>query len=339
MRWVWPWLLVLSLGLTAQADTWSDQLAEAAAAVEAAQSTRAKQDALTELISIQEAALSDLRAQVRDLAIREGGARAALEAQEDDTAAALAVLQRVSRSEAPLPLVHPDGAVAAARAAMLAEGLSQALAEEQAQLADQLAATRTSREALEMAQARLDQLRADTRETRAALISGAPTSGVAPSASTLAGLLDELPQQSSPTDTSKRAWPLPIAGSVTRTDEGWMIRPSDSTLVRAPTRGLVLFAGPLRGYRTVVVIEVGPGQSLVLGGLQAALVSQGQRIQTSDALGLLPAATDISPNTHTNVTQSAFPAGDLPPDALYMEARDGDGPLDPSQWFALQEDG
>lgn len=137
---------------------------------------------------------------------------------------------------------------------------------------------------------------------------------------------------------------------------GWLLQGGSGALVRAPVAATVLYAGPLRGYRTVLVLELAPRRLLVLAGLGQALVNSGTRVAAGAALGFLPeearaADQTTDPTTdpttdhgadrgdvHGKVSDPALPAGSLTRDTLYMEARYADRPVDLTQWFAVTED-
>ncbi len=103
----------------------------------------------------------------------------------------------------------------------------------------------------------------------------------------------------------------------------------------------MLYAGPLRGHRLVLVIELAPGRTLSLTGLGRLLVRSGDPVAPGLPLGFLPEAAQVSAagaEIHGNVTPAPFTTGDLPGDTLYMETRDANRPVNPALWFAAEED-
>lgn len=331
----------LSLSMyPAHAAPWADDLARATQSLDQATSDSQKKRVLTQMIAAQERGLADLGARLRGLERDTDTAQVALRAQEDRTAATLAVLQRLSRSQGPLPLLHPGGPTDAARAGMLAVDLGEALAADQQDLANRLKAFSELEQAARMAADALSDLRRDTDMARQALIDAAdpPAEFPIPDAGSLTDLLDGVPAAPVPAGQGTGPWPLPLPARVQTLGDGWLLIPNDAQLVRVPTDAVIHYAGPLRRHRMVVIAGLDAGTVLILAGLDTVLVATGQDVPAGSALGFAPTLSVTSTNLHTNVTPTAFPAGDLPADALYMEVRVAGRPVDPGQWFALQED-
>lgn len=109
---------------------------------------------------------------------------------------------------------------------------------------------------------------------------------------------------------------IPVTGPVV---QGWgapteagpasgvVYEPAGHMPVVAPCAGQVLFAGPFRSYRHLVILDCGAGTRVVLGGMDRLGVAAGRRVRAGAAIGLMPQ--------------------DHP--ALYVELRRGDRPVDP----------
>ena len=97
----------------------------------------------------------------------------------------------------------------------------------------------------------------------------------------------------------------PRAGGVT-----WRTTPG--ALVRAPAAGVVEYAGALKGWDGVVILDVGGGVHLVLAGLDTFAATAGRSVHAGQTLGAMAAR------------------GSGPPE-LYMELRKDGEPEDPGR--------
>ena len=353
-----PLLLVLlaalapASGAAAQSGTWEARVAEAAQEAAEAGSVSARLHALTQLIAQQEAGQSVLRADLARLSAEEARLSAEMAGDEDRTARLLAALERLGDSAAPLPLLHPAGALAAARAATMTTDMVAALTAERRALTERLASVRAARQEAAAAAARLDTLRSDTATARQSLIEAAARRGTLPpaydsetaAAQTVAlGISDlsELGRRLGP-EPARGPEPAgmapPMAGTVARAGDGWRIVAGPGAMAMAPAEGYVLYAGPLRGHRLVLVLELAPGRTLTLAGFGRLVAATGDRVQPGQALGFLPEAEAAPADGNTIVTAPAFTSGDLPRDTLYMETRDANRPVDPGRWFVAERD-
>lgn len=82
---------------------------------------------------------------------------------------------------------------------------------------------------------------------------------------------------------------LPVAGSLVRPADAparaVTVTPRPGALVVAPAAGRVAFAGPYRGYGTIVIIEHGGGWTSLVTGLAATQVVVGQALMAGSPLG------------------------------------------------------
>jgi len=61
--------------------------------------------------------------------------------------------------------------------------------------------------------------------------------------------------------------------------------PATDAAVIAPAAGRVAFAGPFRGYGTIVILDHGGGWTSLIFGLGATPVSVGQRVAQGSPIG------------------------------------------------------
>ncbi|MDR7102214.1 peptidoglycan DD-metalloendopeptidase family protein [Croceicoccus sp. BE223] len=71
--------------------------------------------------------------------------------------------------------------------------------------------------------------------------------------------------------------------------KGITIAPAPNAPVGAPLAGEVAFAGPFRGYGTVVILRHGDGLIGMLAGLDRAVVATGEKVMQGEAVGTAPA--------------------------------------------------
>jgi murein hydrolase activator len=91
------------------------------------------------------------------------------------------------------------------------------------------------------------------------------------------------------------AYRMPVAGALAQpaagAGRGVEIVPRPGALVVAPGAGRVAFAGPYRGYGTIVIIEHGGGWTSLVTGLARAQVAIGQELVAGSPLGRASAAS------------------------------------------------
>lgn len=333
-------------------------LSATAEALSAAQSETDKRAALTSAIAEYEAAQASLRGALRMTALRLEELKAAQEASQARTEALAAALIRLGPATEDTGLLHPQGGLATARAGMVIAGLLP-------QIRAELAAHQTAAAELEdlsavqeVALQALTQGLSDLQAAREAAIAAARSrritvpeldpraAAAAQDAETLGALAEALPADPDEQEAAPpRAARMPVHGTILREfDEadaagisrpGWVIATGSQALVQAPFAATVLYSGPVKGRGLVVVLEPSTGHMLILAGLSAVLSATGEVVSTGDGLGF------TGPSPHgSDIIRTRFRdlAGTSRPDTLYIEARTSDGPVDPSGWFARQED-
>jgi septal ring factor EnvC (AmiA/AmiB activator) len=107
--------------------------------------------------------------------------------------------------------------------------------------------------------------------------------------------------------------PSPRTGNTTRRN-GIEIEALEGTQVRAIHGGSVIYAAPLTGFGTLVVLEHGRGYHSVYGFLSSASVNKGDVVDEGREVGRV----GLTPNG---------------PPALYFEFRVDGRAVDPLQWL------
>jgi septal ring factor EnvC (AmiA/AmiB activator) len=333
------------------------RVAEAGATLDAAGSTPADLGALAEAVSGYEAAVAALSG-----AVGEAGARtAALEAEfaerRPEIMRLLAALEGISRTPPPQRGIHPDGPLGAAQTAAMMTRLEPALAEEARALAADVQALDAARErraaeaaALAAAEARL----AGARETLAAAAAAAAPTGGGPeitpltmmarsseSLTALAAALakaDDAPAPPEGKAVEPLLWPAPGAVRL-RFDErdaagvrrpGLVLATAPRAVVRAPSDAVVRYAGPFLEYGYVAVLEPDAETMVVLAGLAQLQVGTGAMVRRGELLGLMGGGSP------PGLEESVIPdpeSGAGPGETLYIEIRQGRGPVDPAPLF------
>lgn len=336
---------------------------EAAADLEAA--TRAMQEAtggrdqiaaLTQTIQAYEDGLVALRDGLREAQLREATLTRQFEAENADVMRLLSVLLATGSFDPELGLLHPDGALATARAGMLLSEVTPRLGQDVARLRNDLDDLRALRRARQFGLLALEQGLQVAQEARVTLSAAIAARGPLPlrlvddpmrltmlanDAATLQEFAAELeanplPAMDDPVGALMAAHgtlPLPVRGTLLRRfnqpDAAGVARPglilatAPQALVLAPWSATVRYAGSLRGQGQVVVLEPAEDMLMVLAGLGEVLVQTGEILPARTPLGLMPAA-----NAQTAETGQRS-------ETLYFEIRQAGNPIDPEPWLAF----
>lgn len=334
----------------------SIQLAEA-------QSARNRVAALTETVRAYEDGLIAVRDGLRTAAIRQRSVEEALDARSVEVSQLLAVLQSMGRAPSPLLLLHPSGPLGTARSGMIAADVAPALQRDVEALRQQMeevdilkslqeSAAETLRTGLKGAQ--------DARTALSAAISDRtdlprrfnedPTqiAVLIASAETLdafaTGLTTTSETDAAPLPTiAKGDLPLPVQGQLIRkfgaqdaagvTRPGVIIAARDNALVTTPVPVTVLFTGLLLDYGNVAILEPQQDVLFVIAGLEETYGNPGEVLSAGAAVGLM--GSDL-PTGDVILTESALFGGGQATQTLYLEVREGQSPVDPATWFALE---
>ncbi|MDF1873153.1 peptidase M23 [Vannielia sp.] len=369
-------LLALTLGapLTAQAvdpaeisSRAADLLAKAANALDDAETRADRVEALTATVRAYETGLSAMRTGLRQAAAGETARQAALEARDEEVARLLGALSTMERSPAPLLLLHPSGPAGTARAAMTLSAITPGLQKEAADLRDEIEeiallrviqenAQQNLRVGLEGAQAaRLALTRAIDERTELPLRYAEDperlrqlleTSDTLTAFAAGLGQLEGIEAQGARFEAARGALPLPAPATVIRgyneADAAGVARPGlllalyPGALVTSPSAATLRYTGPLLDYGNVIVLEPAPDTLLVIAGMETVYGEPGEILAAGAPLGLMGGLGERAGEFPQG---GALEAGAERSETLYMELRQGNSPVDPTQWFAATKDG
>ncbi len=342
----------------------ASSLSIAQALLDTADTKRDRVAALTETVKAYEAGLVAMRDGLRRAAIRQQTLEQQLQAQQEEVSQLLGVLQSMGRAPAPLLLLHPNGPLGTARGGMIAADVTPALQQRADELAlqlEELAAIHTLQESAvdtlaeglrgaQTARSRLSEAIADRTDLpqrfaddpvqTALLLAGTETLEAFATTLTDTFLSDAA---AAGTATATGDLPLPVQGQLLRRfnapDAAGIVRPGviiatrPRALVTAPTAATLLFHGPLLDYGNVVIVEPAADVLMVFAGLAEVYGTPGQVIPAGTPLGLMGGD---QPNVDAILTETARAGTPRATQTLYLEVRDGQSPVDPAAWFALE---
>lgn len=318
--------------------------------------------ALTRTIAAYEDGLAALRDALRRASVREAEIQKGFDARRGNIGQLLGVMLTMERDPAPLILLHPNGPVGTAQAAMVMSAVAPALQTEAEAMRGQLEELK-----------RLRKLQTDTRDTltrglvaaqeaRAALSqavqdrTGLPTrflenpeeltallasaDSLNSFATGLAGLETDIGAPMEDFAGAMGTLPLPVRGTLLRRAgeadaagirrPGLLIATRPAALVTAPWPATIRYRGPLLDYGNVMIVEPAAGYLLVLAGLASVFGETGDVVEAGAPLGLMGGSES---------EETLFPAqgkdagGTGRTETLYIELRDGKEPVDPGPWF------
>jgi len=362
-------LICLAGGASAQsnialaADAAKAKLEAASLQLRQAQTGRNRVSALTQTVQAYEDGLIAVRDGLRSAAIRQRSVEEALAAKSTEVSRLLGVLQSMGRAPSPLLLLHPSGPLGTARSGMIAADVTPALQREVENLALQMAQVDALKALQESAADTLREGLKGAQEARTALSAAISNRTDLPrrfdedptqiavliaSAETLdafaSGLTDSIVTDAPPLPPiAKGDLPLPVQGQLIRkfgaqdaagvTRPGVIIAARPNALVTTPVAATVLFTGLLLDYGNVAILEPQADVLLVISGLGTVYGRPGEVLSAGDAIGLMGGTP---PTSDVNLTESAlFDAGQAT-QTLYLEVREGQSPIDPATWFALE---
>ena len=109
--------------------------------------------------------------------------------------------------------------------------------------------------------------------------------------------------------------PWPASGVVNSYGSGVLIKADGGSEVHAVARGRVIYAGFLRGYGMLVIVNHGNGWMSMYGNNESMLHGVGDQVEPGEAIGT------ASPTTGVNT-------------GVYFELRKGGEPVDPRKWLS-----
>jgi septal ring factor EnvC (AmiA/AmiB activator) len=348
---------VASIAAAAAAD-----LQAAIEAMQAATGARDRVAALTQTIRAYEQGLDAVREGLRQVTIREAALTLQFEAQRDQVARLVGVLESLPTDPGPLLLLHPAGPLGTARSGMLLAEVTPALQAQADRLRGELTEVHDLRAVQQAASATLSQGLGAAQQARSALSQAISDRtdlpirfiddpdtlrGLLESADTLdafaAGLGSDMAAEDlSPDITAARGrLPLPVLGTILRRPDeadaagvrrpGLLIATRARALVTAPWPATIRYRGPLLDYGNVMILELGRGYLLILGGLETVYGEVGEVVPSGAALGLMGGPEAMATEFLAS-TQDGSSAGGS--ETIYVELRQGADPVDPTDWFA-----
>ncbi|TNF22717.1 MAG: peptidase M23 [Rhodobacteraceae bacterium] len=335
-------------------------LEESAQALGEAKGGRERVKALTEIVRGYESGLAALRDGLRGAALKEAQLTEDLRVREAEISQLLGVLQSMARAPAPATLLHPSGPTGTARAGMLLADVTPGLKAKADALRADLEEVQALRLLQEEAEEKLEEGLTGAQQARTALSKAVAdrtdlprrfvenpvqTAVLIAATETLAGFasgLSEIAENEAPgslPDISHRrgSLPLPVQGQVLRRAgeadaagvrrPGILIATGAQAVVTTPTAATVRYAGPLLNYGLVTILEPQAETLFVFAGLDAVFGQIGQVLPAGDPVGLMGGTLQ------TDVSLSGEGAGNARPETLYIEVREHNQPVDPSEWF------
>jgi septal ring factor EnvC (AmiA/AmiB activator) len=132
---------------------------------------------------------------------------------------------------------------------------------------------------------------------------------------------------------SKGLLPLPAVGVRVRNfgarnpyggaSSGIAIETRDNALVTSPCDGWIVYAGPLRSYGQVLIINAGGGYHILLTGMREIRAAIGQFVLTGEPVAVM--GSQAAP------VEGGGPSGKP---TLYIEFRKDQRPIDPDPWWS-----
>lgn len=350
-------LILCASALSAQqgAQGAAAQLQAAQEQLRAADTARDRIAALTQTVHAYEAGLAAVRTEQRDIALQEAIIADELALRRAEFAQLLGVLSAIGQTPQPVLRAHPQGPLRGLRAGMLVadvtpgleaevDRLNRLLAETQALQAAQGAIMQTLRDGLQGAQtarAVLGQAVSERSDLPARFEDDpVQTALLVASAETLDDFAAQVAANSPDgTDTlsPQGDLPLPVRGVVLPDDSsgrvGVRIAAEPRALVTSPVAATILFQGPLLDYGTVVILEPAADVLFVLAGFEEVFGTNGQVLPAGAPIGLLGATDSLDDGI---LTENAGNGTGQPAQALYLEVRQGQTPVNPDAWFAFE---
>ena len=276
------------------------------------------------------------RARLKELGAREAALTAELSGARGRQSRLLSALQMMSRRPPPPLLIPASRATDTVRAGILMKAMAPelerragALAARQAEIGRVRRLAALSSEKLFTTESEQGDRRAElesltTRKTALEAVLRAEADEAARSAEALEQRIRALGGAVPSTDEEPMRAAPRLPGGRTRLTPpttgapferyggrsvGWRWR-ADNAAAEAPASATVAYAGPLRGWGQVVILDLGPGWRAVVAGLEQVEVRQGGRVAEGQSLG------------------RSAPDGEL-----YFELRRDERPVDPAPWL------
>lgn len=308
----------------------------------------AKQDLanLSQVARALESLITEARDLERVLAQEREGAEAVFFRESQNLTEILSLLAVVENAPAPDFLLHPDGALAAARADLILASVLPGIRQSLSGIADELAAWRTLLAQDVMLRDTAGVALTTLNETRAALLAAErdpenKRETVDPMAldvlyavsQSLDSFIDGLGRfkltgqaQSFDFMGQRGQIPYPVGGGPVKKGDGVVIQ-TDDVLAKSPFPATVRFAAEFLDYGKMVILEPNREVMIIVSGLDELSVHEGDIINAGDVIGLFAA-----PTADAFSKELAIPVNEL-----YLETRINASPVDSTGYFRLRQ--
>lgn len=342
------------------------RLRTAIAALDKAQGQTDRIAALTQTVTAYEEGLAALRSGLRRAAIRENEIRAQFDTKREDLSRLLGIMTTMQKTDGPLLMLHPSGALGTARSGMVVGSVAPALSAEADQLRASLIEISKLRAVQISAESVLKQGLGSVQQARTALSQAVsdrtdmPTryleepedlrklvesvSTLEAFATGIANLDSDIGPPMMDFDEARGELPLPVIGTTLRGFKeadaagirrpGLIIATAPAALVTTPWPATIRYRGPLLDYANVMILEPAQGYLLVLAGLGTVYGEVGDVLAAGSPVGLMGGVEPASQEFGSDFVQAAQKGGSAgQTETLYLELRQGKTPVDPTAWF------
>ena len=332
-----------------------------------ADSYRERVKALSNLIQETEESLSDLRSAYRTIKLQRQNLNKDIILQKEKISELAGALLVVGREPLGSKLLHPDGALNAARSSLILSDILEGVRSEARDLDKDLEKLRILTNLAQRAEQEMQLSLKSIQAARVSLIKAASDradlpirfiddpkkisllSKSAKSLGEFAVAINSLEKKLIiPVEPIEKdfegALNLPVEGVIARKFKeedaagivrpGIIIRTKDNEIVTSPIVSTILYAGPLLDYEMVSILEPDEGVLLIFAGLDQVFVKPGQIIPKSGPIGMMGSRNT---NTKNFITEKELNSGRLS-QSLYIEVRVNDKPQDPFDWFDLNKE-
>ena len=332
-----------------------------------ADSYRERVKALSNLIQETEESLSDLRSAYRTIKLQSKNLNKDIILQKEKISELAGALLVVRREPLGSKLLHPDGALNAARSSLILSDILEGVRSEARDLDKDLGKLRLLTNLAQRAEQEMQLSLKSIQTARVSLIKAASDradlpirfiddpkkisllSKSAKSLGEFAVAINSLEKKLIiPVEPIEKdfegALNLPVEGVIARKFKeedaagivrpGIIIRTKDNEIVTSPIVSTILYAGPLLDYKMVSILEPDEGVLLIFAGLDQVFVKPGQIIPKSGPIGLMGSRNTNSKNF---ITEKELNSGRLS-QSLYIEVRVNDKPQDPFEWFDFNKE-
>lgn len=349
----------------------AQNLRNAIGALDAAKTKADRVRALTTTITAYEQGLAALRNGLRRAAIREDEIQSQFNAKRADIGRLLGVMSTMQKSEGPLLLLHPGGALGSARSGMVLSSVTPALQAEADKLRVSLIEIAQLRAVQANAEKVLEEGLTSVQDARTELSQAVSDRSALPKryleepddvrrlvesadtldgfATGLAGLDSDIGPPVGNFPDAQGLLPMPVIGSLLRKYNeadaagirrpGLVIATAPAALVTTPWPATIRYRGPLLDYGNVMILEPAQGYLLVLAGLGTVYGEVGDVLAAGAPVGLMGGTEPAAQEFGADFVQAAQKGGSAgQTETLYLELRKGKKPVDPTPWFIQTKD-